>query len=52
VTPGNKGVLHQAVLGKTVVLEERWSLAVGRYELCVLFLAYNDALLGSGDVVP
>jgi len=22
------------------------------YELCVLFLTNNDALLGSGDVVP
>jgi len=44
--PGGLGLFRQAVLA-----DAPGGRASG-HELCVLFLTYNDVLVGSGDVVP
>jgi len=44
--PGGLNLFRQAVLG-----DAPGACAAG-YELCVLFITGNDALRGSGDVVP
>ena len=46
VPPGGLSLFRQVVLA-----DAPGGCAAG-YELCVLFLTDNDALLGSGDVVP
>jgi len=53
LAPGGGQVLPSGLsLFRQAVLADAPGGCASGYELCVLFLADNDDLLGSGDVVP